>query len=149
MKNLQFSRASGFCHRCMAIVIKFCDWSLRNPAYQNMSLLNANFPVNQMSLIICRWKLVKHLDCFGVNRRAKDTSKIKLCSLRACCTTLFSYSISHNFPTLKRWNEKSEVKLKKILIVKINRVPKRQASEKSKATFLSPAKSAKRKVICM
>ena len=33
--------------------------------------------------------------------------------------TLFSYSISHNFPALKLWNEKSEA------IVKINRVPKK------------------------
>ena len=33
--------------------------------------------------------------------------------------TLFSYSISHNFPALKLWNEKSEA------MVKINRVPKK------------------------
>ena len=25
-----------------------------------------------MSPIICRWKLVKHLDCFGDNKRTKD-----------------------------------------------------------------------------
>ena len=80
-----------------------------------MSIVNANFSVNQMSPIICRWKLVKHLDCFGHNRRTKDTRKIKLCGLKACCVTSTSYSISHNFPALKRWNEKS-----KIISVKIN-----------------------------
>ena len=37
-----------------------------------MSIVNANFSVNQMSPIICRWKVVKHLDCFGDNKRTKD-----------------------------------------------------------------------------
>ena len=41
---------------------------------------------------------MKHLDCFGGNRRTKDTRKIKLCNLKACYVTLFSYGISHNFP---------------------------------------------------
>ena len=79
-----------------------------------MSIVYANFPVNQMSPIICRWKFVKHLDCFGDSRRTQATRKIKLGGLKACCVTLiFSYSISHNFHALKRWNEKSETKLKK------------------------------------
>ena len=60
-----------------------------------MSIVYANFPVNQMSPIICRWKFVKHLDCFGDSRRTKDTRKIKLGGLKAGCVTLiFSYSIT-------------------------------------------------------
>ena len=82
--------------------------SLRNRACRNASLVNANFSVNQMCPIICRWKLVEHRYCFGDNRRIKDNRKIKLCGLKACCVTLISCSISHNFPALKRWNEKSE-----------------------------------------
>ena len=79
-----------------------------------MSIVNANFPVNRMSPVICRWKFVKHLDCFGDNRTTKDTRKIKLGGLKACCVTLiFSYSTSHNFPALKHWNEKSAAKLEK------------------------------------
>ena len=54
--------------------------------------------VNHMSPNYFWWKLVKHLDCFGDNRRTKDNRKIKLCDLKARCVTLFSYSISHNFP---------------------------------------------------
>ena len=77
-------------------------------------MVNANFSVNQMSPIICRWKLVKYVDCFGDNARTKDTRKIKLCSLKACCVTLFSYSISCNFSALKHWNEKSKVKKKNL-----------------------------------
>ena len=84
------------------------DLSLRNRACRNASLVNANFSVNQMCPIICRWKLVKHRYCFGDNRRTKDNRKIKLCGLKACCVTLISCSISPNFPALKRWNEKSE-----------------------------------------
>ena len=57
-----------------------------------------------MASIICSWKLVKHFDCFGDNRRTKDTTKITLCGLKACCMTLNSVT------------------------VKMNRVPKRQAS---------------------
>ena len=72
-------------------------------------MVNANFSVNQMSPIVCMWKLVKRLDPFGDNRRIKDTRKIKLCGLKACCVTSFSYSIFHNFPALKRWNEKSKI----------------------------------------
>ena len=82
--------------------------SLRNRACRNASLVNANFSVNQMCPIICRWKLVKHRYCFGDNRRTKDNRKIKLCGLKACCVTLISCSNSPNFPALKRWNEKSE-----------------------------------------
>ena len=82
--------------------------TLRNRACRNASLVNANFSVNQMCPIICRWKLVKHRYCFGDNRRTKDNRKIKLCGLKACCVTLISCSISPNFPALKRWNEKSE-----------------------------------------
>ena len=82
--------------------------SLRNRACRNASLVNANFFANQMSPIICRWKLVKQRYCFGDNRRTKDIRKIKLCGLKACCVTSISCSISHNFPALKRWNEKSE-----------------------------------------
>ena len=52
---------------------------LRNRACRNASPVNANFSVNQMCPIICRWKLVKHRYCFGDNRRKKDISKIKLC----------------------------------------------------------------------
>ena len=54
-------------------------FTLRNRACRNASLVNANFSVNQMCPIICRWKLVKHLYCFGDNRRTKDIRKIKLC----------------------------------------------------------------------
>ena len=57
------------------------------------------FSVNQMSPTICRWELVNHLDCLGDSRKTKDIRKIKLCGLKACCVTLISYSISHNFPT--------------------------------------------------
>ena len=48
--------------------------------------------VNQMSPIICGWKLVKHVDCFGDNRRTKDIRKIKLCQdpIYTVC------NISHN-----------------------------------------------------
>ena len=57
---------------------------------------------------------MKHLDYFGDSRRTKNTRKIKLGGLKACCVTLIlSYSISHNCPALKLWNEKSEAKLKK------------------------------------
>ena len=76
-------------------------------------MLNTNFCANQMPPINCRWKLVRHFDCFGDNRRTKDTRKIKLCCLKARCVTLFNCSISHIFPALKSWNKKSEVKLKK------------------------------------
>ena len=39
-----------------------------------MSIVNAHFSVNQIMSppIFCTWKLVKHLDCFGENRRTKD-----------------------------------------------------------------------------
>ena len=96
------------------------NWALRNRACRNTSLVNANFSVNQMCPIICRWKLVKHRYCFGDNRRTKDNRKIKLCGLKACCVTLISCSISANFPALKRWNEKSEV-----VIAKIKTVPQK------------------------
>ena len=52
--------------------------ALRNRACRNASLVNANFSVNQMCPIICRWKLVEHRYCFGHNRRAKDNRKIKV-----------------------------------------------------------------------
>ena len=61
--------------------------SLRNRACRYASLVNANFSVNQMCPIICRWKLVKHRYCFGNNRRTKDNRKIRLCGLKACCVT--------------------------------------------------------------
>ena len=61
--------------------------SLRNRACRYASLVNANFSVNQMCPIICRWKLVKHPYCFGDNRRTKDNRKIRLCGLKACCVT--------------------------------------------------------------
>ena len=61
--------------------------SLCNCTCRNASLVNANFSVNQMCPIICRWKLVKHHYCFGDNRRTKDNRKIKLCGLKACCVT--------------------------------------------------------------
>ena len=80
------------------------NFPLRNRACRNASLVNANFSVNQMCPIICWWKPY----CFGDNRRTKDNRKIKLCGLKACCVTLISCSISPNFPSLKRWNEKSE-----------------------------------------
>ena len=48
---------------------------------------NANLSVNQMSPIICRWKLVKHLYYFRDNRRTKGIRKIKLCALKVCCMT--------------------------------------------------------------
>ena len=63
------------------------DIALRNRACRYASLVNANFSVNQMCPIICRWKLVKHRYCFGDNRRTKDNRKIKLCGLKACCVT--------------------------------------------------------------
>ena len=78
-----------------------------------MSIVNANFSVNPISPIICTWKLVKHLNCSGDKRRTKDARKINFCILKACCVPLFSYSISHNFPALKSWNEKSEENPKK------------------------------------
>ena len=56
-------------------------------ACRNVSLVNANFSVNQMCPIICRWKLVKHHYCFGDKRRTKDNTKIKLCGLNECCVT--------------------------------------------------------------
>ena len=68
-----------------AILSSYC--SLRNRACRYASLVNANFSVNQMFPIICRWKLVKHRYCFGDNRRTKDNRKIKLCGLKACCVT--------------------------------------------------------------
>lgn len=61
--------------------------TLRNRACRYASLVNANFSVNQMCPIICRWKLVKHRYCFGDNRRTKDNRKIRLCGLKACCMT--------------------------------------------------------------
>ena len=51
--------------------------TLRTRACRNTSLVNANFSVNQMSPIICRWKLVKHRSWFGDNRRTKDSRKIQ------------------------------------------------------------------------
>ena len=48
---------------------------------------NANLSVNQMSPIIYRWKLVKHLYYLGENRRTKSIRKIKLCALKVCCMT--------------------------------------------------------------
>ena len=58
---------------------------------------------------------MKHLGCFGDNRRPKDTRKIIRghAVQKYCDVTLFSYSISHNFPTLNNWNGKSEEKLNK------------------------------------
>ena len=47
--------------------------------------------------------------------------------------TLFSYSISHNFPALKLWNEKSEA------IVKINRVPKKASISEIKGDIFVPS----------
>ena len=55
--------------------------TLQNRTYRNKSLVHASFCINHISPIVSRWKLVKHLDCFGDNRRTKDTRKIKLCSL--------------------------------------------------------------------
>ena len=46
-----------------------------------------------------------------------------MCSLKARCVTLFSYSISHNFPALKHWNESLRWSLKN-LGSQNNRVPK-------------------------
>jgi len=53
-----------------------------------------------------------YLHCFGDNRRTKDSRKIKLCGLKVCCVTLFSYCIifSHNFPALKCINRMFEWK---------------------------------------
>ena len=48
---------------------------------------NANLSVSQMSPIIYRWKLVKHLYYLGENRRTKSIRKIKLCALKVCCMT--------------------------------------------------------------
>ena len=58
--------------------LKSKHWTsaLRNRACRYASLVNANFSVNQMCPIICRWKLVKHRYCFGDNRRTKDNRKI-------------------------------------------------------------------------
>ena len=68
------------------------------PACRNVSLVSANFSVNQMSPIIFQYYyyLVKHLYYFGDNRGTKDIKKIKL------LVTLISYRISHNFPALER-----------------------------------------------
>ena len=59
--------------------------ALRNRDLKKHLLVNANLSVNQMSPIICRWKLVKHFHYFGDNRRAKGIRKIKLCALKVCC----------------------------------------------------------------
>ena len=85
--------------------------ALRNRACRYASLVNANFSVNQMCPIICRWKLVKHRYCFGDNRRTKDNRKIKLCGLKACCVVLSTRIVSGSFPifaysiryTRRRW----------------------------------------------
>ena len=69
---------------------------LRNCTYWNVLKVNTNFSGNQTCPVICKWKLVKHLDCFGDNKKTKDSRKIKLCSLKMCCVTLFSYSFSQN-----------------------------------------------------
>ena len=51
--------------------LKNVKWvPLRNRACRYASLVNANFP------IICRWKLVKHRNCFGENRRTKDNRSV-------------------------------------------------------------------------
>ena len=66
---------------------------------------------NQMSVIICRWKLEKHLDCFRDNRKLRDTrKKIKLCGLNMCSVTFFRYSISHKVLAFKLWYDESEDK---------------------------------------
>ena len=95
-------------------------------------------------------EISEHVDCFGDNRRIKDTRKIKLWGLKACCPTLFySYRVSYIFPSVKHWNENSEAKLKNSDSQNKKEGPKRQASKKSQETFLSPAKSAEWSVICI
>ena len=78
------------------------------PACRNVSLVNANFSVNQMSPIICNiiiiwWNIFIIFET--INRSTKDNKKIKLRGLKASCVTIISYRISHNFPALERWNE--------------------------------------------
>ena len=55
-------------------------------------------PLATSNSVNCHWNIV---DCFADNRRTKDTRNIKLCSLKACCVTLFSNSISHYFFCIK------------------------------------------------
>ena len=68
-----------------------------------MSLAKANFSVSQISPNICKWKLVGHLDCFGGNRRAKDTRKMKLCSVKPLSPNVDQHQFfPNNIHTLSR-----------------------------------------------
>ena len=83
---------------------------LKITANMMLSFSTTNFSVKikcLLLIIICRWKLVKRLDCFGGNRRPNDTRKKQVMRSKMCCVTLFSCSISHNFPAQKLWDDKS------------------------------------------
>ena len=57
--------------------------------------------------IICRWKLVKHLDCFGDNKRTKDYQKYQVIFVLKPVVWLYSvYSIFH-YGISEKTNKKS------------------------------------------
>ena len=57
--------------------------------------------------IICRWKLVKHLDCFGDNKRTKDYKKYQVIFVLKPVVWLYSvYSIFH-YGISEKTNKKS------------------------------------------
>ena len=69
--------------------------------------------VNQMSPIICRWKLVKQIwwnivIVLETIQEQKISERSSYVVLKRVAWFLISCSISHKFPALKRWNEKSE-----------------------------------------
>ena len=126
--------------------------------YWFMSIVNANFSVNPMSPIInfWRWKLVKHLNCFGDNRRTKDARKI-ICSavlkhvVWLYSDTAFLITFLHEkvgMKSLKRilrnldgQNKQGAPKGKHVRNWK-------KAKNLRKAIFLSPVKFAEWAVIC-
>ena len=68
--------------------------------------------VNAKCKFFCQSNVSYYLE---VTKKIPERS-IKLCvyGLKARCVTLFHYSISHNFPALRGWNEKCEAKLKNL-----------------------------------
>ena len=69
-----------------------------------MSTVNANFSVNQMSPIICSWKLMNHLNCFGDKRLPEKSSYAVL----KC--VVWPYSVIIAFLTMEFQKNKQEVK---------------------------------------
>ena len=78
--------------------------TLRNCTYWFMSTVNANFSVNQMFSIICSWKLMNHLNCFGDKRlREKSSYAVLKC-------VVWLYSVITAFLTMEFQKNKQEVK---------------------------------------